>query len=57
MRLAGARGQATTEYLMIAGLILAMAVLLLGMTEVPFRGLMQQVLECVLDDCDHEGWG
>jgi hypothetical protein len=50
MRVRGQRGQTTSEYLMIAGLITAMALLVLGWTYSPFRASLQAAAECVLGD-------
>ncbi|MFI5179454.1 MAG: hypothetical protein ACHQO8_12865, partial [Vicinamibacterales bacterium] len=42
------RGQATTEYLMISGLITAMGIVVLGFMQTPLRESLQKVTEYVL---------
>lgn len=47
------RGQTTTEYLMIAGIMTAIAIIILAWMFVPWRGTAGQVADCVrMDDCD-----
>ncbi len=49
---AGERGQTTTEYLMIAGLITAIFLLIYPALEPQLARQLQRVAECVLnDDC------
>ncbi len=43
------RGQTTTEYLMIVGLITAVFVVLSGVTQRPFQAMMQDLLQCIAD--------
>ena len=48
----GERGQTTTEYLMIAGLITAIALAIYPVLEPRLARELQRVAECVLnDDC------
>jgi hypothetical protein len=50
------RGQTTTEYLMIAGIMTAIGILILAWMFVPWRSSMQDVADCVrTDDCDAVG--
>jgi Flp pilus assembly pilin Flp len=47
-RLAGERGQAMTEYLMISGIITAVGILVLNYMQVPLRASLQRVTEYVI---------
>lgn len=50
------RGQTPTEYLMIAGIMTAIAIFILIWMYAPWRGTMQDVTDCVReDDCDAVG--
>jgi hypothetical protein len=52
----GEQGQTTTEYLMIAGIMTAIGILILAWMFVPWRASMQDVADCVrTDDCDAVG--
>ena len=44
------RGQTTTEYLMIAGLVLAIAVSFLGVMYPTSQDILRKVAECVISD-------
>jgi hypothetical protein len=46
----GARGQTTTEYLMIAGLITAIFLMLYPVMEAGLVKQLQRVAECALND-------
>jgi hypothetical protein len=49
-------GQTTTEYLMIAGIMTAIGILILAWMFVPWRSTMEDVADCVrTDDCDAVG--
>jgi hypothetical protein len=43
-------GQTTTEYLMIAGLITAIAIIVLGVMYATSQGGLQKIANCVLSD-------
>jgi hypothetical protein len=45
-----ADGQTTTEYLMIAGLITAIAIIVLGVMYATSQGGLQKIANCVLSD-------
>lgn len=48
----GARGQTTTEYLMISGLITVIAIILLNIMQPHFRQTLQNMTECMINrDC------
>jgi hypothetical protein len=49
-RLRRESGQTTTEFLMISGLITAVAIFLLGTTYVPFRAALQDFTSRMLND-------
>lgn len=52
-RCVGQRGQTPTEYLMIAGIMTAIGILVLLWMYQPWRKTMQDVADCVrTDDCD-----
>ncbi len=52
----GRRGQTTTEYLMIAGIMTAIGILILLWMYQPWRGTVQDVADCVrTDDCEAVG--
>ncbi|OFW03938.1 MAG: hypothetical protein A3H96_15965 [Acidobacteria bacterium RIFCSPLOWO2_02_FULL_67_36] len=55
MRLRGERGQTTTEYVMIAGLITACAIALLGFMYPSLRTSLRNAAECVMGDVCEEG--
>jgi nucleoside permease NupC len=49
-------GQTTTEYLMIAGIMTAIGILILAWMFVPWRETVEDVADCVrTDDCDAVG--
>lgn len=49
---AGRRGQTTTEYLMIAGIMTAIGILILLWMFEPWRATVEDVTDCVrTDDC------
>lgn len=50
MKRRGESGQTTTEFMMISGLITAIAVFLLVSTQVPFRQSLQDFTEKLLND-------
>jgi hypothetical protein len=53
MRLRDERGQTTTEYLMISGLMLAVTVAWLGVMYPTGQEILRKVAECVMSDvCD-----
>jgi hypothetical protein len=55
-RLASRRGQTTTEYLMIAGIITAIGILILLWMFQPWRETVEDVADCVrTDDCEPVG--
>lgn len=55
-RLGHRAGQTTTEYLMIAGIMTAIGILILAWMFVPWRETMEDVADCVrTDDCDAVG--
>ncbi len=45
-------GQTTTEYLMIAGLITAIAITILGYVQPRFRCQLNRVVSCMINDYD-----
>lgn len=47
---AGARGQTTTEYLMIAGLIMAIFLVLYPAMDTGLVDQLQRIAECALND-------
>jgi hypothetical protein len=50
------RGQTTTEYLMIAGIMTAIGILVLLWMFEPWRAKVEDVADCVrTDDCDAVG--
>lgn len=52
----GRRGQTTTEYLMIAGIMTAIGILILLWMFQPWRETVEDVADCVrTDDCDAVG--
>lgn len=53
---AGRRGQTTTEYLMIAGIMTAIGILILLWMFQPWRETVEDVTDCVrTDDCGPVG--
>ena len=55
-RLASRRGQTTTEYLMIAGIMTAIGILILLWMFQPWRETVEDVADCVrTDDCEPVG--
>jgi len=55
-RLRARRGQTTTEYLMIAGIMTAIGILILLWMFQPWRETVEDVADCVrTDDCDAVG--
>lgn len=51
--MSGRRGQTTTEYLMIAGIMTAIGILVLLWMFQPWRKTTQDIADCVReDDCD-----
>ena len=48
MRRHAERGQATTEYLMISGIITAVGIIVLNLMQEPLRTRLQQVTEYVI---------
>ena len=52
----GTRGQTTTEYLMIAGIMTAIGILILLWMFQPWRETVEDVADCVrTDDCEPVG--
>ena len=52
----GTRGQTTTEYLMIAGIMTAIGILVLLWMFEPWRETVEDVADCVrTDDCEAAG--
>jgi Flp pilus assembly pilin Flp len=49
-RLRSDSGQTTNEYLMIAGLMTAIAIIVLGSWYASTQGLFQKIANCVLND-------
>ncbi len=55
-RWSGRRGQTTTEYLMIAGIMTAIGIIVLLWMFEPWRETVEDVADCVrTDDCDAVG--
>ena len=50
MNLRSERGQTTTEYLMISGFITGVAMFILGVMGVPFRGALQALVSCLINE-------
>lgn len=56
MTRSGTGGQTTTEFLMISGLVTAMAVILLQIMQVPLRANLQRVAEFMVGQLLDPPW-
>lgn len=55
-RLSSERGQTTTEYLMISGIMVSVAIIVLGYMQEPFRQRLQDIVEYMIDVVADPKW-
>ncbi len=56
MKRTGERGQTTTEYLMISGLITTMAIYMLQYMKEPFRARLQELVTYIINGVADPPW-